>query len=152
MHPDYARGYYSLSRPPTATSATTVSPDGPATTRDGAGVVTPAPFTRTLTSLPVSAASLARLTRTTCNGRRALPVNSSVEVTPVIRIPSSSHPHRPPNRPDHHPVPPPGPGLPATRPHPADPAPGDLAPALGLGEPAFERNVSMRLWKEVFRE
>src|SRR6202012_4555830 len=86
--------------PPTPPSATTVSPGGPAVTRDGAGVATPAPSTRTLTSLPASAASLATLTPTTCRAWRLLPTNRSVEVTPVIRIPSSSHASRSPNRPD----------------------------------------------------
>ena len=58
------------------------------------GVVTPAPSTRTCMAPVGSDASLATLTWMICRGRAALPANSSVEMTAVIRIGSSFHANR----------------------------------------------------------
>ncbi len=77
---------------PTSTSSCWPGP-GPVTTA-GCGVVTAGPSTRTVTGAagwPLPAPSPEIVTRTIASGRAAVPPNRSVEVTPVIRMPSSSH-------------------------------------------------------------
>ena len=78
----------------TPTSTWSCSPGpGPGTTA-GCGVVTAGPSTRTVTGAvgwPLPAPSPEIVTRTIASGRAAVPPNRSVEVTSVIRMPSSSH-------------------------------------------------------------
>src|SRR5579875_359209 len=75
----------------TPTSISVVSPGGIPPARAGAGVVTPAPSIRTLTSASARAGPglpVTTVTRMTWSGRWAEPVNRSVDATPVIRMPS----------------------------------------------------------------
>ena len=71
----------------TLTSPLRPSPGAPRVIPNGAVVSTDPPTTRTETAAPASPASVASTpTRRTCNGRAALPVNKSVDSTPVIRM------------------------------------------------------------------
>ena len=79
----------------TLTSPVRPSPGSPRLIPNGCGVSAPAPMTRSVAAAPASAASVAStVTRMTWSARPecpALPVNRSVDSTPVIRMPSSSH-------------------------------------------------------------
>src|ERR1700748_2032301 len=78
----------------TGTSAVTVPPGGIPATCDGAGVVTPAPSTRTVNGPAGSDATLITLTWMIWRARAVVPANRSVESTEVMRIPQSSHVNR----------------------------------------------------------
>ena len=74
----------------TATSATATCPGPGTATLAGSWVLTPGPCTRTVArSGPLP--SPVRVTRISCRGRPAGPVNKSVDATAVIRMASSSH-------------------------------------------------------------
>src|ERR1017187_7701610 len=76
----------------TLTSPLRLSPGPARVIPNGPVVSTPPPTTRTATAAPASPASVASTeTRTTCSGRPALPVNRSVDSTPVIRMALSFH-------------------------------------------------------------
>ena len=109
--------------------------------RDGAGVAPRRRPRRTITSLPHQ--SIAGQADTDdCCARRALPTNRSVEVTAVIRIPSSSHAGSSPNRPECPRLPPPP--CPAAYTRPGRPRPSSgrhpctcpFAPAPRFAHPA----------------
>src|ERR1700761_602292 len=69
----------------TGTSAVTAPPGGIPATGDGAGVVTPAPSTRTVSDPAGSDASLTTLTWMIWRGRAVVPANRSVGVTEGMR-------------------------------------------------------------------
>src|ERR1700744_3331073 len=71
----------------TGTPAVAVPPGGIPATCDGAGVVTPAPSTRTVNGPAGSDASLITLTWMIWRGRAVVPANRSVESAEVMRIP-----------------------------------------------------------------
>src|ERR1700761_2629361 len=79
-------GRYGAATSP-GTSTGTVPPGGTPATCDGAGVVPPAPSTRTVNGPAGSDASLITLTWMIWRGRAGVPANRSVESTEVMRIP-----------------------------------------------------------------
>src|ERR1700748_3722799 len=115
----------------TGSSAVTVPPGGIPATCDGAGVLTPAPSTRTVSGPAGSDASLTTSPRMIWRGRATVPANRSVEVTEVMRISSSSHANHRSNRPDLRPI------RPGSRAGQASERPAE----------ALERNVSITLFE-----